>query len=60
MKLTPQNVQNLAMKQLACGSLLHVSFEHYDVILWSIREKDRVDLLVSFILVLAVKVNLDH
>ena len=48
------------MKQLACGSLLHVSFEHYDVILWSIREQNGVDLLVSFILVLTVKVNLGH
>ena len=48
------------MKQLACGSLLHVSLKHYDVILWSIREKNRVDLLVSFILVLTVKVSLGH
>ena len=27
-----QNVQNFAMKPLACGSWFHLSFEHFDVI----------------------------
>ena len=36
--MTPKNVQNFAVKPLACGSWFHLSFEHFMTsFLWSAR-----------------------
>ena len=40
-----QNVQNFALKQLACGSLIHLSFEYPNVISMVNKSTDHGKLL---------------